>query len=157
MDALKLRYFGAAWRCVVLTSAAAFVPAVWAADDLKLPETPEQYRQLLRESSKSENEGRSGKVYRIVPISTTVKGQLVEPNPTVTNAVGGSPGVQPVPLVGKNIENAKEKDRKKTGYQIAVQWSDGSIGLFEQQELGGLREGDAVVLHGHTIERDSSR
>jgi hypothetical protein len=133
------------------------MPAAWAADELKLPETPDEYRQLLMESSKSENEGRSGKVYHIAQVSTVVKAQAVAPNPTVTNAVGGSPGVQPVPLIGKNLDRAKEKDSRKMGYQIAVRWSDGSIGVFEQEDLNGLREGDPVVVHGQSVERDPSR
>ncbi len=143
----------------MLVCAAALCTAQTRADELKLPETPDQYRKLLQESSTHDNEGRSGRIYRITTVATAVKGKPTEPNATVGNAVGGSPGVQPVPLIGKNIKNetAKQNDSSETRYQIAVQWADGSFGLFEQARLGGLREGDAVIVRGRTVERDPSR
>ncbi len=131
-----------------------------AAEDLQLPQTPEHFRELLEESaSRDEPKAKAGRIMRITRVSSLVRGAPVDPNPTLQSVAGGGPTVQPVPLVGKNVreESARQKDERHTRYEISIRWSDGSIGVFEQDNVDGLLEGDFVVVRGRTVEHDRSR
>jgi len=136
-------------RRLIALVACALTPAFAAAEQgLKLPQSSDQYKELLKDST-DHGDARVGTVVRIFSESETRKGtQPALTNPPV-ETVQGEPQLQPVTVAGKGAKQQRKDshDAKVLKRQIKVRWPDNSIGVVDLPEGQSFKVGDRVVLH----------
>jgi|GEM_PF-5740179 len=133
----------------------ALAPAFAAAEQgLKLPQSSDQYKELLKDST-DHGDARVGTVVRIISESETRKGaQPALTNPPV-ETVQGEPQLQPVTVAGKGAKQQRKdaRDTKVTKHQVVVRWPDNTMGTVDLPEGQNFKKGDRVVLRDGVLER----
>jgi len=142
-------------RRLIALMACALAPALAvAAEGLKLPQSSDQYKELLKDSADHSQE-RVGTVVRIISESETRKGE----QPALTNppveTVQGEPQLQPVTIAGKGAKQQRKDahDTKVTKHKVVVRWPDNTMGAVDLPEGQSFKKGDRVVLRDGVLER----
>ncbi|WP_341678583.1 hypothetical protein [Niveibacterium sp. SC-1] len=140
-------------RLIALTACVLLPPAALA-EELKLPQTSDQYKELLQHSEE-QSRVRIGTVVQIMSETEARKGaRPVETNPSI-ETVQGEPQLQPVTVAGKGAKQQRKdaRDTKVTKRKLLIRWPDNTLESVDLSEGQSFKSGDRVVLRDGVVER----